>query len=341
MAKRNRHGSRGLRSNNQLIPVFLKGLLNAALFRTLTPRQRYGMDAPKKPMPAADAPVVTDPETIINPAEETIEKEEMLPAEAAAAINEIEGIKVPKPEAALMQQDGSKSFAVVTGATQGIGKAIAERLLKEGFDLAICARSQEDIHAVREEWLSRYPDATVLAKAADLSDAKDLKTFATSILALKRDIDLLVNNAGLFFPGAIASEPEGQLESMMAVNVYSAYHLTRALLPTMLKKRSGHIFNLCSVASLKAYPNGGSYSISKYALLGFSENLRDELKPHGIKVTALAPGATYSRSWSGSGIPEERLMKVEDIADMVWATYTLSARADVELIVMRPQLGDL
>ena len=93
--------------------------------------------------------------------------------------------------------------------------------------------------------------------------------------------------------------------------------------------------------SLRAYPNGGAYSITKYALLGFSDNLREELKETNIRVTAISPGATYSRSWSGSGVPEGRIMKVSDVADMLWSAYSLSAMANVEHIVMRPQKGDL
>jgi short-subunit dehydrogenase len=98
---------------------------------------------------------------------------------------------------------------------------------------------------------------------------------------------------------------------------------------------------MCSVASLKSYLNGGAYSITKYALLGFSENLRAELMPFNIKVTAICPGATNSRSWAGSGIPAERIMEPGDVANMLWAAYTLSAQADVETIVMRPLKGDL
>jgi short-subunit dehydrogenase len=154
-------------------------------------------------------------------------------------------------------------------------------------------------------------------------------------------IDILVNNAGLFFPGALATEPDDQLENLMQTNVYSAYHLTRAFLPTMKQQKSGHIFNMCSVASLRAYPNGGAYSITKYALLGFSENLRYELMGDGIKVTAISPGAVWTNSWSGSGVAPERIMKAADVAEILWTTYNLSAQATVEHIVLRPQLGDL
>ncbi|MEO6220219.1 MAG: SDR family oxidoreductase, partial [Ginsengibacter sp.] len=133
----------------------------------------------------------------------------------------------------------------------------------------------------------------------------------------------------------------GTLEKMIEVNLYSAYHLTRALLPSMMKKNHGHIFNMCSIASLQAYNNGGAYSISKYALMGFSKNLREEMKPYNIKVTSVYPGAVYTSSWEGSGIDPSRILEVNDIADMIYAASQLSPQACIEDIVIRPQAGDL
>ena len=127
----------------------------------------------------------------------------------------------------------------------------------------------------------------------------------------------------------------------METNLYSAYYLTRALVNDMITKKSGHIFNICSIASVQAYANGGSYSISKFALLGFSKNLREELKPYHVKVTSVLPGAAYTDSWSGSGIEPGRIMEADDIAKMVLAASHLSPRACVEEILLRPQLGDL
>ena len=231
--------------------------------------------------------------------------------------------------------------AVVTGATQGMGKIIAEKLLNEGFSIAVCARNKAKLLQLETEWKERYPTAAIMIYETDLTIKEELTDFATAALSHFPAIDLLVNNAGSYTPGTIADEPEGLLQSMIAVNLYSAYNLTRALLPSMKKKQSGHIFNICSIASLKAYPNGGSYSISKYALLGFSENLREELKDHNIKVTAICPGATYTPSWEGSGVPPERIMESADVANMLWSAYRLSPQANVETIVMRPVKGDL
>ncbi len=232
-------------------------------------------------------------------------------------------------------------YAVITGATQGIGKAIAGKLLAQGCSIAICARNKEKLALLAEEWSAQYPEAQIIAHSADLSDKIETENFGKVVLQAFPTIDFLVNNAGAFLPGEICDEPEGRLETLMGVNVYSAYHLTRAIAPAMKKAGSGHIFNMCSVASLKAYPNGGSYSITKYALLGFSDNLREELKPFNIKVTAICPGATYTPSWEGSGVTTERIMEADDVANMLWASANLSLQANVETIVMRPVKGDL
>jgi short-subunit dehydrogenase len=228
---------------------------------------------------------------------------------------------------------------VITGASRGIGAAIAERFAAAGNTIILCARNKEKLEAFAET-LQPSGKANVLSHAADLSIQTDAEAFAK--WCLQQCIpDVLVNNAGSFVPGSIYTEPNGNIEKMIAVNLYSAYYLTRALLPKMMERKSGHIFNMCSIASLKAYENGGSYSISKFALAGFSKNLREELKPSNIKVTAVYPGAVYTDSWSASGVAPERIMEAKDIAEMIYAAAHLSPQACVEEIVLRPQLGDL
>jgi short-subunit dehydrogenase len=228
---------------------------------------------------------------------------------------------------------------VITGASRGIGAAIAERFASEGNTLILCARNQEKLNSFADA-LQQRTGATVLTYAADISKKEEAMAFGKWILQ-HCPVDVLVNNAGSFVPGSIHDEADGNLEKMIEVNLYSAYHLTRALVPQMIERRSGHIFNMCSIASLKAYANGGSYSISKFALAGFSKNLREELMPHNIKVTTVYPGAVYTDSWSGSGVAPERIMESKDIAEMMFAAAHLSPQACVEEIVVRPQLGDL
>ena len=109
----------------------------------------------------------------------------------------------------------------------------------------------------------------------------------------------------------------------------------------MIVQKRGHIFNICSIAALRAYDGGGIYSISKFALNGFSQNLRHEMKPHGIKVTAVFPGAVLTDSWGDFDNANKRIMEATDISKMIFAASTLSPQAVVEEITIRPQLGDL
>jgi short-subunit dehydrogenase len=229
---------------------------------------------------------------------------------------------------------------VITGATQGIGRAIAEKFAAEGFDVVACARKAEGLLALKEE-LEKKHGVHVQVQPVDMAKRDAVEKFAAFILSLGRTVDVLVNNAGYFVPGALTEEPDGTLESMIEANVYSAYYMTRGLAGSMKTRKGGHIFNMCSIASIKAYPNGGSYAIAKFALLGFSKCLREELKPFGIRVTAILPGATRTASWDGTTLPDERFMPPHDIADTVFAAYTLSERTVVEEIVLRPQMGDI
>ena len=229
---------------------------------------------------------------------------------------------------------------IITGATKGIGRAIAEAFAAEGSDLFICARNQADLDAMAAALTGRYP-VRVYTKVTDVSRKADVLAFADFIGRHTDHIDVLVNNAGIYLPGLVTEEEDGQLEVLIQTNLYSAYHLTRAVLPLLHRNGKGHIFNMCSVASILAYPNGSSYSISKFALLGFSKVLREELKRTGIKVTAILPGATWSASWAGADLPEDRLMQAADIAKTVLAAWRLSDAAVVEEIIVRPQLGDL
>lgn len=230
---------------------------------------------------------------------------------------------------------------VVTGSTKGIGMAVVEALAPLASRLFLTARTAADLTEQARNLKDGFPELHIYSKAADFRHMAEVKAFGDFILAHCTAIDILVNNAGIYLAGSIHNEPEGRLEEMMDVNLYSVYHLTRSLLPTMIEAGKGHIFNLCSIASIQAYPNGGSYSISKYALLGFTKNLRTELKQYGIKVTAILPGATWSDSWRGVDLPYDRLMEAKDIANAILSASTMGSSAVVEEIIIRPMLGDL
>ncbi|EMR03019.1 SDR family oxidoreductase [Cesiribacter andamanensis] len=240
-----------------------------------------------------------------------------------------------------MSNSSKNGLIVITGGTKGIGRALVERFCSEAYTVITCSRNELDLDDLQQEMQEHYPAAVLHTVVADLSQREYVNLFAEAVLDLSLPLDVLINNTGVFVPGQIQSETEGVLEQTMQTNVYSAYHLTRSLLPAMLSTKGGHIFNICSTASITAYTNGGSYCISKFALLGFSKVLRAELKEKGIRVTSVLPGATYTASWEGVDLPEERFMPAEDVAELIWSCWQLSPRSVVEEILLRPQLGDL
>ena len=229
---------------------------------------------------------------------------------------------------------------IITGASKGIGKAIAAAFAKENATLFLCARNEVTLYNTVAELQLKFPNSIIKAKAVDVSKKEEVIEFGNWCLK-QGTPDILINNAGQFIPGNVSTEEDGLLEKMININLYSAYHLTRTIIPEMIAAKQGHVFNICSIASLHAYPNGGSYSISKFALMGFSKNLREELKPSHIKVTAVYPGAVLTDSWGNYDNSTKRIMEATDIADMIVAASKLSPQAVVEDIILRPQLGDL
>lgn len=227
---------------------------------------------------------------------------------------------------------------MVTGGSQGIGRAVVERFWQAGYTVATCARSAADLNQLTADL-----GPGLHTHQADLTQWDDCQRFAEFVQGLGLPLAALVNNAGAFTPGRLQDEPAdgSRLREMLAANLLSAYDVTRALLPNFVSQRQGHIFTICSTASLMAYPNGGSYGIAKFALLGFTKTLREELKSQGVRVTAVLPGATFTRSWEGVGEDPQRFIRCEDVAEAVFSAFSLSPQAVVEEILIRPQLGDL
>lgn len=230
---------------------------------------------------------------------------------------------------------------VITGATKGIGRAIAHHFAKEGANIYFCARSKEAVENMQQELAATYPSQTFWGQSCDVSDKAAIISFAQEVLAQTSHIHVLVNNAGIFLPGRIDEEADGVFEQQWNTNIASAYHLTRALLPAIPRDGNGYIFNMCSTASIMAYPNGGSYCISKFALLGFSKVLRENLKSSKIRVTSILPGATLTDSWNGTDLPRERFMQPEDIAAQIISCWKLPHQTVVEELLLRPMEGDI
>ena len=235
----------------------------------------------------------------------------------------------------------SKKLIVVTGGSKGIGKAIINKFIRHGFDVVSCARSEFGLKLLENDMLEIRPKAQIYTLPVDLSTKEGVNTFAEFVKNIGRKVDVLVNNTGFFAPGQVHNEEEGILEKMIETNLYSAYHLTRSLVKNMMENQDGYIFNICSTASIMPYVNGGSYCISKHALYGMTKVLREEMKIHNVRVTAILPGPTLTASWDGVNLPPDRFIKSEDVAEAIFGAYSLSKQSVIEEILIRPQLGDI
>ena len=238
------------------------------------------------------------------------------------------------------KSDISSSLVIITGASRGIGKALAQRFAEGGYDIFATARNQAGLLSLRDELITQYPKIKVYIAAADLSHKSQVENLGAQILGLQRNLRVLINNAGAFVSDTLLDSTDC-LPAQIETNLYSAYYLTRRLLPSFLAQKDGYIFNICSVASLQAYSGGASYCISKYALRGFSHMLRQELQSHHIAVSTVLPGATLTDSWKSSPYPPERFIAAKDLAELIFCAHMLTPSSVVEEICIRPQLGDL
>ena len=161
-----------------------------------------------------------------------------------------------------------KKLIVMTGGSKGIGKAIVYKFAQEGFNIITCARNEKGLDELSTEITLSFPSIKIHVFKADLSKKEDIKSFIKFIESKTERVDVLINNTGVFIPGKISEEEEGTLEHLINTNLVSAYHLTKGLISKMIRERAGHIFNICSTASIMPYINGGSYCITKYALYG-------------------------------------------------------------------------
>jgi short-subunit dehydrogenase len=233
-----------------------------------------------------------------------------------------------------------RKLAVITGSNKGMGKAIAIEFASRNFDVVITGRNETDLQMVSNNISQNY-QVESYTFLGDLSQREGCLNFTNYVKSLNREITVLVNNAGKFEAGPMMSEGNDVFESQMATNVYSAYYVTKYLWDNLKKTPRSHVFNICSIASITAYAAGGSYSVSKHALLGFSKSLRLEGIPFQVNVTAVLPGATLTDSWSGVDLPETRFMRPEDVAKVLVNAWDINEYTVVEEVLLRPLLGDV
>lgn len=231
--------------------------------------------------------------------------------------------------------------AIITAATKGMGRAIAIAFAKENVNLAICARTENDLAAFKAELAAINPDIKVFTAAIDVSLKEQLLAFAAKAESELGAIDIIVNNAGTYIPTAILDDADDTLDVSLGINLKPAYLLYRYFGKKMVAAGSGHIFNICSVASVNPVVSAGSYSVTKFALLGLTKVMRLEMQQHGVKVTAIIPGSTLTNSWDGVQVDKDSMVLPEDIASAVINIYKMSPGANVDEIVIKPAGGQI
>ena len=231
--------------------------------------------------------------------------------------------------------------ALITAATKGIGRAVAIAFAKEGINLAICARGEQDLLAFKNELLAINPNIQVVTVATDVSIKEQILQFAATAEKELGAISIIVNNAGIYQPSSILDDADDTFLKSVNTNVAPAYELYRYFGKTMIAAREGHIFNICSVAALNPIAEAGTYSVTKFALLGLTKVIRLEMQQHGVKVTAVIPGSTLTSSWDGVKVEKDTMVLPEDIASAIINIYKMSPGANVDEIIIKPASGQI
>jgi len=230
---------------------------------------------------------------------------------------------------------------LITGASQGIGAAIAKVFAKElkGARLALVARNARNLVATARACAKS--GATVEPFPCDVADEGAVSALHAAVAKRFGAVHVLINNAGVFEAAPFVETKVADFDRIVAANLRSAFLVTRAFVPAMIAQKQGDVFFMSSIAGLGAYPNSTAYCAAKFGVTGLAAVLRAETRAHGVRVCCVHPGATWSPSWSSSGVAEERIMPAADVARAFYDVYRLGRNTVVEEIVLRPQLGDL
>ncbi len=201
-----------------------------------------------------------------------------------------------------------KKVWLITGCSTGFGRELATEVLAKGYNAAVAARNTEDIKDI----VAAYPD-TALAIQLDVTVAADITAAVNSTIQKFGQIDVLVNNAGIGYFGAVEESEEDEVRRMFEINFFGLAKMTQEVLPFMRKQRSGHILNVASIGGLRSFPAVGFYNATKYAVDGLSEALSKETAHLGIKVTVIAPSG-FRTDWAGRSANNSKIV-IEDYAD--------------------------
>ncbi len=208
-----------------------------------------------------------------------------------------------------MQKTGNVWF--ITGCSTGFGRELAKEALSNGYNVVVTARKPEQVADIT----TAYPD-TSLALALDVTVPQQIKEAVAAAIARFGRIDVLVNNAGIGYFGAIEESEEAEVRRMFEINFFGLANMTNEVLPHMRKQRSGHILNVASIGGLRSFPAVGFYNATKYAVDGLSEALMKEVAPLGIKVTVICPSG-FRTDWAGRSA-NNTTIKIEDYKDTAW-----------------------
>jgi 3-oxoacyl-[acyl-carrier protein] reductase len=231
--------------------------------------------------------------------------------------------------------------AVITGATKGMGRAIAIKLAEAGYNLAICSRDQLAIDALCQDLSALNPAIKAIGLQTNCAEPTEVKAFADFVEQHFEQVDVLINNVGIFYPGSVLDEDEDNLAIQFQVNFNTAYILCRRFGKAMRGRQRGYIINICSIAAINPVAEAGSYTVTKFALLGLTRVLRAELMKHNVKVTAILPGSTLTDSWKGTTLPKDQFVAEEDIANAVLFCLNTSSGANPDEIIMTPLTGQI
>jgi len=222
-------------------------------------------------------------------------------------------------------------IALVTGAGKGIGKAIALALADEGVHVGLIARTESDLQSLAEDIEAKGVKAAFAV--ADVSSIESVNTAVSMIQQALGNVDILINNAGIAkFGKFLDLEPE-EWEAQVKVNLFGIYYVTRSVIPQMIERKTGDIINISSTAGLKGAATTSAYSASKFALLGLTDSLMQEMRKHNIRVTALTPSTVVTDLAKSSNLisnNEERVMHPEDLAELIISQLKLNRRVFVK-----------
>jgi 3-oxoacyl-[acyl-carrier protein] reductase len=221
--------------------------------------------------------------------------------------------------------------ALITGAGKGIGKAIAIALAKEGVNVILVARTQTDIDQLADE--ASNLGVKSLALAADVSDINSINNAVEKALAKFKTIDILINNAGIASFGKFMELEPVEWEKIIQVNLMGTYYTTRAVIPNMIERQTGDIINISSTAGLNGNPLTSAYSASKFAVLGLTDSLMQEMRKHNIRVSALTPSTVATDMAKDLNLTDgnpEKVMQSEDIAELLIAQLKLNRRVFIK-----------